>query len=110
VCHSKNAAIRYQTFIDQALTDRLKLEKDKAVVDAELVARIAFLKAAVMISSYGTNEAASVTRVHKQAKAWNAVEDFCKPFDLDDPDKECTGIAFLIVCDMLLTGFDAAIQ
>jgi type I restriction enzyme R subunit len=46
----------------------------------------------------------------KQAKAWNAVENFCKPFDLDDPDKEYTGIAFLIVWDMLLTGFDAPIE
>jgi type I restriction enzyme R subunit len=63
VCHSKIAAIRYQTFIEQALTERLKLEKDKAVVDADLVARIAFLKAAVIISSDGTNEAASVMRM-----------------------------------------------
>ncbi|MBL1266077.1 type I restriction enzyme subunit R domain-containing protein [Methylomicrobium sp. RS1] len=37
----------------------------------------------------------------------NAVDNFCKDFDFDDPDKEYTGIAFLIVCDMLLTGFDA---
>ena len=29
---------------------------------------------------------------------------------MDDPDKEYTGIAFLIVCDMLLTGFDAPIE
>ena len=33
-----------------------------------------------------------------------------KAFDLDDPNKEDTGIAFLIVCDMLLTGFDAPIE
>jgi len=64
----------------------------------------------VIISSDGTNEAASVTRVRKQAKAFNAVDNFCKPFDLDDADKEYTGIAFLIVCDMLLTGFDAPIE
>jgi hypothetical protein len=38
------------------------------------------------------------------------VENFCKPFDFDDPDKDLTGIAFLIVCDMLLTGFDAPVE
>src|SRR3546814_4562133 len=41
---------------------------------------------------------------------WNAVENFCKPFDFKNPDKQLTGIAFLIVCDMLLTGFDAPIE
>jgi len=56
VCHSKIAAIRYQIFIEQAISERLKLEQDKAVVDADLVARIAFLKTAVIISSDGTNE------------------------------------------------------
>src|SRR5699024_1812209 len=30
--------------------------------------------------------------------------------DFDDPDKRLTGIAFLVVCDMLLTGFDAPIE
>lgn len=40
----------------------------------------------------------------------NAVENFCKPFAFDDPDKPYTGIAFLVVCDMLLTGFDAPIE
>ena len=38
------------------------------------------------------------------------MENFCKPFDFDDPDKVLTGIAFLIVCDMLLTGFDAPVE
>ena len=33
-----------------------------------------------------------------------------QPFDHEDPDKELTGIAFLVVCDMLLTGFDAPIE
>ena len=31
-------------------------------------------------------------------------------FDYDNPEKVNTGIAFLIVCDMLLTGFDAPIE
>ena len=29
---------------------------------------------------------------------------------MEDPDKSLTGIAFLVVCDMLLTGFDAPVE
>jgi len=68
------------------------------------------LKGGSGYSGDGTNEAAYITTARRQAKEWNAVDNFCRPFDLDDPDKEYTGIAFLIVCDMLLTGFDAPIE
>ncbi len=110
VCHSKLAAIRYQQSIEAALSERLERERLKSAPDQELINQIAFLKAAVVISSDGTNEAAYVTQARKQAKAWNAVENFCKPFDLTEHDKELTGIAFLIVCDMLITGFDAPVE
>src|SRR5204863_5079164 len=63
-----------------------------------------------VVSSDPTNEPAAITEARKEARRWNAVENFCKPFDFDDPDKLLTGIAFLIVCDMLLTGFDAPVE
>lgn len=110
VCHSKLAAIRYQEAIHLALkvhVDELKAETDP---DLEQIKRIDFLKAAVVISGDGTNEAAYITKARNQAREWNAVDNFCKPFDMEDPDKANTGIAFLIVCDMLLTGFDAPIE
>jgi len=110
VCHSKLAAVRYQKAIHQALTDTVAELEAVPESDAELIRKIRFLKAAVVISSDGTNEAAYITEARKQAKAWNAVDNFCKPFDFDDPDKSYSGIAFLIVCDMLLTGFDAPIE
>ncbi|MEP6606366.1 MAG: type I restriction enzyme endonuclease domain-containing protein, partial [Nitrosospira sp.] len=110
VCHSKLAAVRYRRAIETALVDRLEQERLKAAPDGELIDQIAFLKAAVVISSDGTNEAAYVTQARRQAKAWNAVENFCKPFDREDRDRELTGIAFLIVCDMLITGFDAPVE
>lgn len=110
VCHSKLAAVRYQRAIAEALAERLAKERAKASPDQELIDQIAFLKAVVVISSDGTNEPAYVTQARKQAKTWNAVENFCKPFDRTDPDKELTGIAFLIVCDMLITGFDAPVE
>ncbi len=110
VCHSKLAAVRYRRAIEIALAERLERERLKAAPDMELIDQIAFLKVGVVISSDGTNEAAYVTQARKQAKAWNAVENFCKPFDYKDRDKELTGIAFLIVCDMLITGFDAPVE
>jgi type I restriction enzyme, R subunit len=110
VCHSKLACIRYQSGIHAALAERVESEESKASPDAELITRLNFLKTAVVISSDGTNEAAFVTQVRKEAARLKAVNNFCKPFNLEDPEAANTGIAFLIVCDMLLTGFDAPIE
>ncbi len=110
VCHSKLAAIRYQKAIREALLERLDHERAVSKPDEESIRRIGFLKVAVVISQDATNELAAITEARRETKRWNAVENFCKPFDYDDPDKVLTGIAFLVVCDMLLTGFDAPIE
>jgi type I restriction enzyme R subunit len=110
VCNSKLACVRYQNGIKAALAERIEQEKKKSVPDLELIKRIGFLKTAVVISSDGTNEAAFISNVRKEALRLNAVDNFCRGFDFNDPSKENTGIAFLIVCDMLLTGFDAPIE
>jgi type I restriction enzyme R subunit len=110
VCHSKIAAIRYQKAIRDALAERVDSERLKAKPDADLIRKLEFLKVAAVVSSDATNELAVITEARKEAKRWNAVENFCKPFDFEDRDKELTGIAFLVVCDMLLTGFDAPIE
>lgn len=110
VCHSKLAAIRYQKAIRHALRERVDREMLKPKPDVAFIRRIEFLKAAVVVSADPTNEPAAITEARKEAKRWNAVENFCRPFDFDDHDKALTGIAFLIVCDMLLTGFDAPIE
>ena len=110
VCHSKLAAVRYKAAIEAAIFDRLERERKKEKPDAEIIAQIEFLKAAVIISSDGTNEPAHVTIARKHARDVNAVENFCKPFNRTDSDKSLTGIAFLVVCDMLLTGFDAPVE
>jgi len=110
VCHSKLAAIRYQKAIRRALAELIDQEKQKPNRDVELTRRIEFLKVGVVVSADPTNEAAVITEARNEAKRWNVVENFCRPFDFDDPDKELTGIAFLVVCDMLLTGFDAPIE
>ncbi|MDN5565832.1 MAG: HsdR family type I site-specific deoxyribonuclease [Psychrobacter sp.] len=110
VCSSKLAAVRYQTAIDAALQAQVAVLKAEAEPNLEQIKRVEFLKTAVVISGDGTNEAAYITKARKQARAINAVDNFCKSFDRVDPDKANTGIAFLIVCDMLLTGFDAPIE
>jgi type I restriction enzyme R subunit len=110
VCHSKLAAVRYQKAIRQALRERIDREKARGQPDPELIGSIEFLKAAVVISAEPTNEPASFTAVRTESRHWNAVDNFCKPFNIVDPDKTLTGIAFLVVCDMLLTGFDAPVE
>ena len=110
VCHSKLACIRYQNGIRDALFERIAAEEQKADVDQDLLVKLKFLKTAVVISSDGTNEAAFVTHARKEAARLKATDNFCKPFNLEDSDAANTGIAFLIVCDMLLTGFDAPIE
>ena len=110
VCHSKLACVRYQTGIEAALAERVAKEEASSTPDAELIKRLRFLKTAVVTSSDGTNEPACVTHARKQAQRMNAMDNFCRGFDLEDPDKAYSGIAFLIVCDMLLTGFDAPIE
>lgn len=105
VCHSKLAAVRYQRALREALAERLERE-----TDPEAQRRIAFLKVAVVVSSDGTNEAAEIVAARREARELSAVENFCKPFNLDENDAANTGIAFLVVCDMLLTGFDAPIE
>ena len=110
VCHSKLACVRYQAGIEAALAARIALEKTRPEPDEELLRRLSFLKTAVVVSSDGTNEAAYITVARRQAARMKAVDNFRKGFDRDDPDKANTGIAFLIVCDMLLTGFDAPVE
>lgn len=110
VCHSKLAAVRYQRAIEKALAEHVETLKAEEAPDLAKIQRVGFLKAAVVISSDGTNEPAYVTEARKQARSWNAVENFCKPFAFNDPEQPHSGIAFLVVCDMLLTGFDAPIE
>lgn len=110
VCHSKIAALRYQDSIRKALLGRIEKEKSVRKPDAELIQKLEFLKTAVILSSDGTNELAEITVARKEAKRMNAKESFCKGFKFDESGEELTGVAFLIVCDMLLTGFDAPIE
>jgi type I restriction enzyme R subunit len=109
VCSSKQAALHYQTYIRKAIKQWVKdeLAKPSAQQDHELIKQVEFIDAIVVISSDGTNEKAAFVAARNEKREKDAVENFKKKFDYEKPD---TGIAFLIVCDMLLTGFDAPIE
>lgn len=104
---SKVAALRYEVAIHKALEEYAESYAKRTDADSEILKRIQFLKAAVVVSVDGTNELAGVLEAKKRAKELDAVNNFLKRFDYEKPE---TGIAFLIVCDMLLTGFDAPIE
>ncbi len=126
VCSSKMSAVKYRKHIDEAVAARLAAEQAKPELpddtstmsdeerhkyrDDELCKKIAFLKSVVVVSAEGTNEPATITAQRKHAKEVDAVENFKRGFNYDDPEKANTGITFLIICDMLLTGFDAPIE
>ncbi|GAB3695396.1 HsdR family type I site-specific deoxyribonuclease [Spirosoma flavus] len=107
VASSVLAAVRYKRAIELAIQNRLDTEHSKVQPDAELIEKIAFLKAEAVVSSQGTNEPAIITQARKASMANKAVDNFKERFDYTKP---LTGIAFLVVCDMLLTGFDAPIE
>lgn len=103
---SKRAAIRYQTAIETALKAYIAKAELAGTPEAALK-MMRFLKTAVVVSSDGTNTDADIEMARKAARDSKAVVNFKKRFDYDVPE---TGVAFLIVCDMLLTGFDAPIE
>ena len=106
VCHSKNAAVTYEKCLAKSIPAYIeKLRQEEG--NEEIISALEFLKTAVVISSDGTNEKAMMTEARKRAKELNAVENFKKSFDKSKPE---TGVGILIVCDMLLTGFDAPIE
>jgi type I restriction enzyme R subunit len=63
--------------------------------------------AVAIVSDDGTNALGVIIEARKEAKELDAITNFLKQFDITKPE---TGIAFLSVCDMLLTGFDAPIE
>jgi len=107
VANSKLAAVRYRDAINVALETYAKRYEKRQGADASVLKRVRFLKAVAIVSEDGTNELGAVREARKDAKELDAVTNFLKRFDISKPE---TGVAFLNVCDMLLTGFDAPIE
>ena len=108
------AAARYQYFIEQALKERTALERDNPEPDIDLIEKIEFLKIGTVVTKQDNNEQGYISAARKNAREIKAVDNFKKDFDFSKDEegnylKPETGVAFLCVCDKLLTGFDAPI-
>lgn len=114
VASSITAAARYQYLISEALEKRLEIEKGRKERDEELIKQIEFIEACTVVTKQDNNEQAFISAARKKAKELKAVDNFKKDFDYSVDEegnflKPETGVAFLCVCDKLLTGFDAPI-
>lgn len=110
VATSREAAVRYKTFIDQALREKVEELKtsNPFKIDVDQLAKV---ESAVVISGSHNDEphikAYTDSKYHKRA-----VKRFKLPFGkLDEDDKSVDGnVGFIIVNEMLLTGFDAPVE
>lgn len=110
------AAARYQYLIQEAIQEQINSinsdhDKDS---DKEIIDKLKFLKVGTVVTKQDNNEAAFISQARKNAKEIKAVDNFKKDFDFSKDEegnylKPETGVAFLCVCDKLLTGFDAPI-
>jgi len=109
VASSIIAAARYKYLIEEAIKNRIDEEKKKSPeeADKDLIKSLEFLKVATVVTQQENNEPAFVSKARKEAKEINAVDSFRKDFNYEKPE---TGVAFLCVCDRLITGFDAPIE
>lgn len=110
VACSREAAVRYKTFIDQALREKIAELKinNPFGIDINLLEKV---ESAVVISGSHNDEphikAYIDSKYHKRA-----IKRFKLPFEgYDEDDKSIDGnVGFIIVNEMLLTGFDAPVE
>ncbi len=114
VASSITAAARYQYLIEQAINNKIEAEREKDDPDNEFIKQLEFLEACTVVTKRDNNEQAFISAARKKAKKMKAVDNFKKDFDYSvdsagEYNHPETGVAFLCVCDKLLTGFDAPI-
>ena len=114
VGNSVLAAARYQYYIEECIQEYIEEEESKSNPDTELIEKLKFLKVGTIVTKQDNNELGFISKVRIKAKENNAIENFKKDFDFSKDKsgnylKRETGVAFLCVCDKLLTGFDAPI-
>ncbi|MDP3014561.1 MAG: DEAD/DEAH box helicase family protein, partial [Candidatus Subteraquimicrobiales bacterium] len=101
VASSRLAAVRYKKFIDKALKDYIQNYENSENCDPKRLKRMKFLKSVARIT-WKNNELPQRVRCAKEAKRDLGPDNinFKSKFDYNNPN---SGIAFLIVKDMLLT-------
>lgn len=108
VASSRLAAVRYKEYIDKALKEYIQEYEVSEICNPERLEKMKFLKSVARIT-WENNELPQIVRHAKEAKQDLGHDNvnFKSKFDYNNPN---SGIAFLIVKDMLLTGFDAPIE
>jgi type I restriction enzyme R subunit len=107
VATSREAAVRYKTALDVALTEKVKeLEQDNPLnID---LAGLKKLKTDVVISG-SHNDLPHIKEYSDSGRHTRTIKSFKLPFDKED--EGVTGdIGIVVVNNMLLTGFDAPIE
>ena len=108
VTSSRLAATRYKKAIDLALQQYITDYEKSPQADPERLKLMKFLKSVVRII-WLNNDTPEMIRLAREGKLTLGEdnENFKRKFDLKKPE---SGIAFLVVTDMLLTGFDAEME
>ena len=103
------AAVRYKRAFEILIPEFIQKEEQKSDEERDevMLQRLRMLKVRAVVSSMGNNEPAIVRTARIEAKADDAIVNFKKDFDVENP---LSGIGILCVRDRLLTGFDAPIE
>lgn len=110
VASTRLAAVRYKTTIDEAIQEEVRRisEQDLTEEEKELLTLLSQIETDVIISG-NANDDPLYHPYTDSSKQERQIIRFKKPLIADDPEKE-DKLAFLIVVDMLITGFDAPIE
>ncbi len=108
VASSRIAAVRYKEYIDKAIREYTEEYEKLPNADPERVKRMKFITSVVRIT-WLNNDEPQLIRLAKEAelKLGDDNKNYKSKFDLEKPS---TSIAFLVVKDMLLTGFNAKME
>lgn len=108
VASSRIAAVRYKNAIDEAMKEYIKGYAAWPHADPDRLKRMKFISSVCRIT-WKNNDKPETIRFAKEAvtKLGEENVNFKSKYDLKKPH---TSIGFLIVKDMLLTGFDAPIE
>ena len=103
------AAVRYKIALERLIPEFIQREEQKSEEERDevMLKRLKMLKVRAVVSSMGNNEPAIVRTARIEEKTDDAITNFKKDFDAENP---LSGIGILCVRDRLLTGFDAPIE
>jgi len=108
VAVSRMAAIRYKDALDQALKEKIKQYEQDGYSEKK-IEELKRLKTAVVISG-SQNDPPEFRPYTDEDKHDKAITSFKLPFDAVNDDGVTGDVGIIVVCNMLLTGFDAPIE